>query len=335
MDFLIIKTNPKANIMTTTYMPTLSLAHAQKKAQLLSSIRHFFLTKNVLEVTTPILSHAGNTDVYIESVQALFHHHGKKHTGYLHTSPEFAMKRLLASYQVPIYQICQVFRDNEQGGRHNIEFTMLEWYRPKFDLAMLACELEELLAAVFHHPIKLQQLSYADAFEKYAAIHPFSASLTELKSCATHHKIRLDMGVDRQGWLDLLFSHLVEPKLGFEAPTLITDYPPATAALAKISTDNNGHLVASRFELYINGIEIANAYDELANKNELLARFQADNALRAKLNLPTMPIDYNLLNACDDLPACSGIALGIDRLFMVLHNLPDINHAIAIISERA
>ncbi|MFB6348248.1 EF-P lysine aminoacylase EpmA [Moraxella sp. ZJ142] len=320
---------------TTDYAPTMSLANAQKKAELLGKIRQFFAERKVLEVTTPILSHAGNTDVYIESVAANFHDQGKLTTGYLHTSPEFAMKRLLASYRVPIYQICQVFRDNEKGRRHNVEFTMLEWYRPDFDLDELADELAALLTAVTGQTVKLCQLSYADAFVKYAGIHPFSADVDALRQCAIAHGIRLDMGSDVQSWLDLLFSHLVEPKLGFEMPTLIVDYPPATAALAKMSIDADGHQVARRFELYMHGYEIANAYDELADAKELRARFIADNQARQQLGLPTMPIDTHLLAACDDLPACSGIALGVDRLFMVLNQLNDIRHTIAITTDRA
>lgn len=322
-------------MMPSTYQPTLSLIHAQKKAAFLRKIREFFYQRNVMEVTTPILSNHGNTDVFIESVSVNFHHQGRPKTGYLHTSPEFAMKRLLATYQVPMYQLCQVFRDNEKGHKHNIEFTMLEWYRPEFDLDMLADELQALLTAVFGQPMDIIKLSYADAFIKSAQIHPLSASIDTLRACALSHGITLDMGDDHQGWLDLLFSHLVEPTLGRETPTLITDYPPATASLAKMAIDADGHQVAKRFELYINGIEIANAYDELADGDALRARFEQDNISRATLSLPQMPIDEYLLAACDDLPECSGIALGVDRLFMVATGLSDISQAIAIMTERA
>ncbi len=321
--------------MPSTYQPTLSLINAQKKAEFLRKIREFFYQRNVMEVTTPILSNHGNTDVFIESVSVNFHHQGRPKTGYLHTSPEFAMKRLLATYQVPMYQLCQVFRDNEKGHKHNIEFTMLEWYRPGFDLDMLADELQALLTVVFDQPMDIIKLSYSDAFIKSAQIHPLSASIDTLRACALSHGITLDMGDDHQGWLDLLFSHLVEPTLGCEAPMLITDYPPATASLAKMAIDANGHQVAKRFELYINGIEIANAYDELADGDALRARFEQDNISRAALGLPQMPIDEQLLAACDDLPECSGIASGVDRLFMVATGLSDISQAIAIMTERA
>ncbi|WP_323843165.1 EF-P lysine aminoacylase EpmA [Moraxella sp. Pampa] len=316
------------------YQPQQSLQLAQQRAKMLAQIRQFFTNKSILEVNTPILSNAGNTDTFIDSVSANFHQAGKAVTGYLHTSPEFAMKRLLATWQVPIYQLCQVFRDNERGSRHNIEFTMLEWYRPNFDLDALADELGELIGIIFDKKIQFKRLTYKESFASLG-IHPFTSSIDELQQCASSHDIMLDMGDDRQGWLDLLFSHLIEPNLGKDLPTLLTDYPPATAALAKTVHDDDGHLVAKRFELYIDGLEIANAYDELADGKELLARFHADNAERSKLGRPIMPIDLNLIHACDNLPACSGIALGIDRLFMVSQKLTDIKHAIAITTDHA
>lgn len=320
---------------TTDFAPSMLLKHAQKRAEMLAKIRDFFAKKNILEVTTPILSQAGNSDVFIESVAAHFHQQGKKKMGYLHTSPEFAMKRLLASWQVPIYQICPVFRDNEKGSRHNIEFTMLEWYRPDFSLSQLADELSELLSCVLSHPITLLQMSYTQAFTQKINLHPFRAELCQLKHCAEQHGINLDMKEDRQGWLDLLFSHLIEPTLGKDQPTLIMNYPPATAALAKTDVDEDGFLVAKRFELYIDGLEIANAYDESSDANELYHRFIGDNQQRDKLNLPQMPLDTRLLSACHHLPDCSGIALGVDRLFMVKEKLKNINQAIAIMTDDA
>lgn len=322
------------NCFTMNYQPTQSLTLAKQRAAMLASIRQFFLDKDILEVTTPILSQAGNTDVFIDSVSANFHHHGKTMTGHLHTSPEFAMKRLLATWQTPIYQLCQVFRDNERGSRHNIEFTMLEWYRPHFGLDELAEELRELIGIALGQPVIFQQLSYKDSFAPLG-IHPFGSSIDEFRHCAKTHGITLDMGDDRQGWLDLIFSHLIEPHLGKDTPTLIINYPPATAALAKMVQDDEGYQVARRFELYIDGIEIANAYDELADGNELYARFCMDNQERAKLGRAIMPIDMNLIHACNDLPPCSGIALGVDRLFMVSQKLSDIKHAIAITTDHA
>ncbi len=300
------------------YQPTTSLEMAEKRAEMLANIRQFFAKKQVLEVQTPIISQAGNTDVFIKSVTAKTHCYGKAVTGYLHTSPEFAMKRLLATWKRPIYQICSVFRDDEMGNRHNIEFTMLEWYRPNFTLNQLASELSELLGAVYGSPQTIKQCPYSDAFLQYVGIHPFVASCSQLSAVAKDKGIMVDMGNDYQGWLDVLFSHLVEPKLGHDIPTLITDYPAVTASLAKVSTDKDGHQVAKRFELYIKGVEIANAYDELADGKELLERFCQDNEQRKQLDLPQIRIDRQLLEACDDMPECSGIAVGLDRLLMVL-----------------
>ncbi|UNU72781.1 EF-P lysine aminoacylase GenX [Moraxella nasovis] len=319
----------------TDFRPSMSLALAQKKAKMLHDIRQFFIKKDVLEITTPVLSHYGNTDVFIESISANFHHGGQLKTGYLHTSPEFAMKRVLADYGVPIFQICQVFRDNERSLRHNIEFTMLEWYRPNFCLSDLADELGELLSTVLGNSITVKSYSYKQVFLDTLGVHPFTADISTLRHTAQIHGINLDMGDDRQGWLDLLFSHFIEPNLGFDTPILITDYPPKTAALAKICHDDEGLPVAQRFELYINGLEIANAYDELADSQALLERFKADNAKRYALQLPIMPIDMNLVHACDHLPSCSGIALGIDRLFMVREQLSNIGEAITITTDNA
>ena len=313
-----------------SYAPTMTLAMAQQRAQLMSTVRQFFATHQVLEVQTPLLSQAGNTDTFLQSVAAQVTYQDKHCTYYLHTSPEFAMKRLLASWQVPIYQICSVFRDNEIGVRHNIEFTMLEWYQPNYSLDDMAAELGELLAALYGHSVVMSHYRYVDAFMDFVGIHPLTASLDALQAVAEDKGLTgFDFNSDlantedgeadiRQSWLDLLFSHAVEPNLGHDLPTLIIEYPPATAALAKTAVDKEGNTVAKRFELYINGIEIANAYDELADGQALRERFERDNQLRKRHNLPQMPIDEHLLAASDALIPCSGIAVGIDRLLMVI-----------------
>ena len=313
-----------------SYAPTMTLAMAQQRAQLMSTVRQFFATHQVLEVQTPLLSQAGNTDTFLQSVAAQVTYQDNPYTYYLHTSPEFAMKRLLASWQVPIYQICSVFRDNEIGVRHNIEFTMLEWYQLNYSLDDMAAELGELLAALYGHSVVMSHYRYVDAFMDFVGIHPLTASLDALQAVAEDKGLTgfdfnsdLDNTEDgeadiRQSWLDLLFSHAVEPNLGHDLPTLIIEYPPATAALAKTAVDKEGNTVAKRFELYINGIEIANAYDELADGQALRKRFEQDNQLRKRHNLPQMPIDEHLLAASDALIPCSGIAVGIDRLLMVI-----------------
>ena len=323
-----------------SYHPTISLDMAYKRADILAKIRQFFANRGVLEVQTPVLSQAGNTDLFLQSVSANITHLDQAKTYYLHTSPEFAMKRLLASWQVPIYQICPVFRDNEAGSRHNIEFTMLEWYRPDYSLSQLSDEFAELLAELYGHRVIIDHYRYVDAFMDFVGIHPFTATAQVLLAIAEDKGIASAglteaLGDDRQAWLDLLFSHVVEPHLGKDLPTLITDYPPATASLAKTAPDKDGNLVAKRFELYIHGIEIANAYDELADGQALRQRFEQDNAERAKRGLPIMPIDEHLLQACDDLPACSGIAVGLDRLLMVLTGASRIDEVIGFGVGRA
>ena len=335
------------------YAPTMTLTVARKRAKMLHDIRQFFAERQVLEVQTPLLSQAGNTDTFLQSVSANVTYQDQNCTYYLHTSPEFAMKRILASWQVAIYQICPVFRDNEIGMRHNIEFTMLEWYRPHYSLSELADELGALLEMLYGYPIVLNHYRYVDAFLDFVGIHPLTASIDALQAVAEDKDLTgFDFSLDdtnsdkdgdkdsdeensRQSWLDLLFSHAVEPNLGHDLPTLIIDYPPATAALAKTALDKDGNLVAKRFELYINGIEIANAYDELADGEVLRERFEQDNALRRQHNLPIMPVDEYLLAACDNLPPCSGIAVGVDRLLMVLMGAKSLQDVIAFPSGLA
>ena len=330
-----------------SYAPTMSLAMAQQRAQFMNSIRQFFIKRQVLEVQTPLLSQAGNTDTFLQSVAAQVTYQDKPCTYYLHTSPEFAMKRLLATWQVPIYQICPVFRDNEIGVRHNIEFTMLEWYQPNYSLADMASEVGELLEMLYGYPIVMNHYRYVDAFMDFVGIHPLTASLSALQAVAedkgltgfdfnSEASCSTDSEQDhRQSWLDLLFSHAVEPNLGHDLPTLIIEYPPATAALAKTALDKEGNNVAKRFELYINGVEIANAYDELADGQALKKRFEQDNQLRQRHNLPSMPLDEHLIRASDDLIPCSGIAVGLDRLLMVITGASSLEDVISFPSGLA
>lgn len=317
------------------YQSTTTLDIARQRAKLYATIRQFFASRNVLEVQTPVLSQAGNTDVFLQSVSANVTVQDRPQTYYLHTSPEFAMKRLLATWQVPMYQICPVFRDNEVGTRHNIEFTMLEWYRPDWTLEQLTGELNDLLSTVFGYTVIFDHYRYVDAFMDFVKIHPLTASCDTLKAIAVDNGITLDMGDDHQGWLDILFSHLVEPHLGKDLPTIIYDYPVATASLAKVTTDKDGNQVARRFELYINGLELANAYDELADGQALRLRFTQDNSERKKRGLPLMPMDEYLLSACDDLPACSGIAVGLDRLLMCVTGINKIEEVVSFPSTKA
>lgn len=309
--------------MMTNFKPTCDLQALKARAKLYQQIRQFFEQRDVLEVETPILSQAGVTDVHLASIQAHRHLQGKKLTHYLQTSPEFAMKRLLASGSGAIYQICKVFRDDEHGRKHNSEFTMLEWYRPHFSLKDLMFEVTDLLNVVLAErfgDVRPTVLSYKHAFIDRLDLNPLKATLSELKDAAHRVGLNLDLGDDRLAYIDLLFSHMVEPSLGFDTPVFLTDFPPELASLAKTKIDEDGELVAARFELYIEGLELANAYDELIDAAVLRSRFQADNAEREKLGLHVMPIDEYLLTALPNMSECAGIALGIDRLLMVVMN---------------
>ena len=301
------------------YQPTCDVNTLRARAKMYAQIRQFFAERDVLEVETPVLSQAGVTDVHLASVQALRHIQGSAQTHYLQTSPEFAMKRLLASGSGPIYQICKVFRDDEHGRKHNSEFTMLEWYRPGFSLKDLMFEVADLLNVVLKQrfgEVRLTILSYKHAFMDRLDLNPLQATVQELKDCCRRVGLSLDLGDERLGYIDLLFSHFVEPSLGFDTPVFLTDFPPEMASLAKTRVDDDGELVAARFELYIEGLELANAYDELIDADVLRSRFEADNAERERLGLHIMPIDEYLLAALPHMSECAGIALGIDRLLM-------------------
>lgn len=309
--------------MSIDFKPTCDIQALKARAKLYRQIRQFFIERDVLEVETPILSQAGVTDVHLASVQAQRHVHGKKQTHYLQTSPEFAMKRLLASGSGAIYQICKVFRDDEHGRKHNSEFTMLEWYRPQFSLKDLMLEVTDLLNVVLAErfgEVRPTVLSYKHAFIDRLDLNPLQATLQQLKDAAQRVGLNLDLGDDRLAYIDLLFSHMVEPSLGFDTPVFLTDFPPELASLAKTKLDEDGELVAARFELYIEGLELANAYDELIDAEVLRSRFQADNAEREKVGLYVMPIDEYLLAALPNMSECAGIALGVDRLLMVVMN---------------
>lgn len=321
-----------------TALPTCSIEALKARAQLYRTIREFFAQRNVMEVETPIVSQAGVTDVHLASVQVQRHIEGRVQQQYLQTSPEFAMKRLLAAGSGPIYQICKVFRDDEHGRKHNSEFTMLEWYRPGLDLRELMHETAALLNVCLAHrfdEIRPLVLSYKHAFQDRLDINPLQATLAQLKQTAQRVGLTLDLGDDRLAYMDLLFSHFVEPSLGFDTPIFLTDFPPEMASLAKVRLDEDGEEVAARFEVYIEGLELANAYDELLDANILRARFEADNLERKLQGLAEMPLDENLLAALPHMPACAGIALGVDRLLMIATRQLKIEQVIAFPASRA
>jgi len=310
------------------WRPSASLSALRARARLLASVRVFFADRNVLEVETPALCQAGVTDPSIEplvvsagvSVGA---------PRYLQSSPEYAMKRLLAAGSGPIYQVSRVFRDGEAGARHNPEFTLLEWYRPELDHHSLMDEVSQLVKNILGD-LREQRVSYRDLFHQYLSIDPFVASDEELVALANE---RLDVGAlsgDRDLWLDLLLSHCIEPQLAERGGlTFVFDYPASQAALARIEEDREG-LVARRFELYVDGVELANGYLELTDPQEQRKRFTADNARREASGQQTRPLDEHLLAAmAEGLPPCSGVALGIDRLLMLAQGASSVSEVIA------
>jgi lysyl-tRNA synthetase class 2 len=285
-----------------------------------------------MEVETPLLSAATVTDLHLQSLVLRVGGHGGR-TMYLQTSPEFAMKRLLAGGCGPIYQISRAFRDAEAGRRHNPEFTLLEWYRPGWDHHRLMDEIDELLAEVLGSSPG-ERLSYAEAFERHAAVDPHRASRHDLE-----HRVQ-DLGVssvtdlERDDLLNLLLTHVVEPKLGRGRPTFVHDFPASQAALARIRPGDPP--LAERFEVFVEGVELANGYHELTDPAEQRRRFEADLAERRRRDLPEVPIDNRLLAALEaGLPDCAGVALGLDRLVMLKAGSDDISDVIAFPIDRA
>ena len=292
----------------------------KRRAKLLANVRRFFSVRNVLEVSTPILSSAAPTALYLDSFSTRFEAGSDSKVLYLHTSPEFAMKRLLAAGSGAIYQIATVFRNGELGRQHAPEFSMLEWYRPGFSLTELMTEVDAFMQQVIGLPAAVI-FTYRDLFVKYLQLDIYQADDNLLKQIALDRIAGLtaDWQTDRDGWLEMLMSEVIEPQLkALEMPVMVTEFPASQAQLAKIEMNAEGHQVASRFELYAGGMELANGYDELCDATELRQRFEQDNQLRLQQGKPQMPIDENLLTAMQSgLPQCSGVALGLDRLMML------------------
>lgn len=323
------------------WQPTVSHEMLRKRAELLRSIREFFWQHDVLEVDTQLLSLASISDPHIEVLTTQAKCLGKTQTYYLQTSPEFAMKRLLCSGSGDIYQLSKVFRAEETSSRHSIEFTMLEWYRLGMNHWQLMAEIEALLVNVTGEgQIRCEYKSYAEAFQLYVGVDPFVAELESLQALAHRHT---EFGLQetcRDTLLELLFSTLVEPNIGQHQPCFIHSYPPSQAALAKVQTSVSLAGIpietAARFELYWKGMELANGYYELSDSVEQMQRMQLDLEARVKDSKPERQIDERLVKALEaGLPECSGVALGIDRLLMVLLEAKNIESVIPFTNDRA
>jgi len=267
-------------------------------------------------VESPTLSLAGGTDPQLDyfEVEGTPRH-------YLMTSPEFHMKRLLAAGFGDIFQITKSFRMDEFGSHHNNEFSMVEWYRVGMPQEQLMDEVESLVGEILGKPLKARRTRWIDAFKNYAGVDPFCKDLDNFVSICEFHSVPVPEGperMSREDWWDYLMVFVVEPALAQNGPEFIMDYPPSQAALAQTYTDPNGFTWARRFELFVDRVELCNGYTELTDAAEQRRRFEADIEIRRKMGKPVPPVDERFLSALESgMPACSGVALGLDRLFML------------------
>lgn len=301
------------------WQPSSSIATLQKRAEILKTIRQFFEALGVLEIEVPVLAQHSVSDPYLDALSVKL----GAETQYLQTSPEYYMKRLLAAGSGSIYSLGKAFRADEQGRIHSAEFSMLEWYRLGFNEEALIDEIFALVRTL-DPQIALEKVSYQTVFEQHLGCDPHRASADDLALIA---KQRLDIdwpNEEKNTWLDLLFTHCIESKLG-DAFVAVYDYPASQCALARLKHNSQGQEVAARFECFYRGVELANGYWELKDAAEQTRRFALDNEKRKALQKAEVEPDPYLLQALEHgLPDCAGVALGIDRLVMVLLGLDNI-----------
>ncbi|MCY4181699.1 MAG: EF-P lysine aminoacylase EpmA [Gammaproteobacteria bacterium] len=315
----------------TGWRPAATPELLRLRAETLAAIRRFFTGRGVLEVETPLLAPATVTDIHIDSIPAQVELAGRAQSRYLQTSPEYAMKRLLAAGAGACYQICKSFRQGDAGKLHNPEFTLLEWYRPGFSLEQLMDEVESLLRGVMPDLMasqRIPRLSYREVFQRHLEIDPHRIEPEALRRL-TRERLPVDTAeLDATDCLQLLLGQVIEPEL--PKYCFAYEYPAAQSVLAKITPDREGEPVARRFELFCNGMELANGYDEETDGKILRERFERDRERRAELGRPVPAIDEKLLAALDHgLPPCSGVALGVDRLLMLRSGAKSINEVLA------
>jgi len=322
------------------WMPGASADAIRLRAWVNRLIREFFHARDVLEVETPVLSQAGNTDPNIASFQLEFSGRSDDapRTRWLRTSPEFALKRLLAAGIGDCYELGRVFRDGEAGGRHNPEFTMLEWYRIGWDHHRLIGEAAELIQSALGlvgREVGVRVVTYRDLYREALGLDPFLACDDQLRAALGDVVIN-PVGLGRDDWLDLLMTHRLQPNFDPGELLAVIDYPASQCALARVRMGDDGHAVAERFELYLGPLELANGYHELRDAQEQAARFARDNELRNARAQRIIPIDQRLLSALQaGLPACAGVALGVDRLMMGLLGTDRIDDVLAFGFDRA
>jgi len=312
-----------------SWRPSATSDRLRARACLLQDIRDFFSSRGVMEVETPLISQAGNTDPEIRSIRT-------EDGAYLRTSPEFALKRLLAAGSGDVFELGRVFRGGESGRSHNPEFTMLEWYRTGFSYHRLMDEVAALVRQCGRGKFDRwpqHTLTYRQLFLRYANLDPFDANERELSERAKLHGIN-DLELNRRQWLDLLISVVIQPALPEACLTFVHDFPATQAALARVRQDNPP--VAERFELYLGRTELANGYQELTDAIEQTRRFDTDNAERERRGQAACQIDRHLLQALEHgLPDCAGVALGVDRLLMAIVDAASISEVTAFPHSRA
>lgn len=295
------------------WQPSASFTALQQRAKILSDIRAFFASNNVLEVDVPVIGASSVTDPHLDSLALVVN----TKDYYLQTSPEFFMKRLLAAGYGDMYYLGKAFRQDESGRYHNPEFTMLEWYRLGFDDQQLMDEVISLVA-LFKPDLVVEKITYGDIFMRCTGLNPYVASAEELKKYAKKH---IDFQWDdsnKSTWLDLIFSHVIEPRMS-SGLTVVYDYPGEQAALAKTALNIAGDKIAKRFECFLQGVELANGYWELTDPIEQAKRFESDNVMRKTMHKKEIYADAKLLAALQQgMPECAGVALGVDRLVMAL-----------------
>ncbi len=320
------------------WRPTADASVIRHRAAMLARARTWFASQQLLEVQTPLLSSAAVSDPAIESIAVVA---GSGRRQFLQTSPEYPMKRLLAAGIGDCYQICPVFRAGESGRLHSPEFTMIEWYRLGFGVEELQRDVARLMQAAtdgLRHFAPARSLTYREAIRQSCGLDIRHASVDDIAAALAANGIRpvATPAWDIDAWLDLLMGAVVGPGLGFEAPVFVRDYPASQAALARLRADDDGTPVAERFELYVDGVELANGFHELGDANEQRGRFERDLAERRTRGQPLNPLDERLLAAlAHGLPGCSGVALGFDRLVLVALKLPDLASAMSFTDDRA
>ncbi|SEG61212.1 EF-P lysine aminoacylase EpmA [Marinobacterium lutimaris] len=317
------------------WRPGASIERLRARAQLLRLVREFFYQRDVMEVDTQLLSHCAVSDPFIDSIEATYRPApGQEGVSlYLQTSPEYAMKRLLSAGAGAIYQLGKVFRNGESGSRHNPEFTMLEWYRPGWNAQALMDEVEALVTEAIPG-FAAERIGYRDLFLRELGVDTHVATVDELAALCRQHVDAPFEDDDRDTWLNLLMSEVIEPRL--QAPVFVHSFPATQAALAQVVEDETGTPVATRFELFVRGIELANGYQELTDAPEQARRLELDQQKRNALGLPERPLEHRLVSALEaGMPDCAGVALGFDRLAMLALNAARIDEVIPFSFERA